>query len=776
MTLEIGFLFALLGAMVYLFLTEKIPVDLTAFLGLVILIFAGYVAPEDAFSGFASSAVITMLAIFIVSAALLNTGVADGVAGRIHRWVGSREIPLVVTIMIVAGVLSAFMNNIAATAVLMPAVASLGRKADLPPSRLFMPLAFGAILGGTTTLVGTPPNLLAGAMLEERGMQPFGLFDFTPIGLLLLGLGTVFMATLGRRLLPRVDAEKAGGEGGLELARLYQLEGSLLSIAVPKDSRLDGATLEETDLGSTLGVQILEIRRDRQKLLAPSRTTRLQAGDELLVQGKLEDLREILRVRGVSVADAESGMMRRPQSSIRGVRAKLPEGSPLIGRSLRELDFRGRYGCAVIEIEREGEAVRDHLASEILMRGDVVIGIGVEGALDRLEEEFDLVDSSAEVLESLSERSIFLLDVPATSPLVGVSLGVSRMGELMGLTVIGIVRGSGNWLPVTADEVIEAGDKLLVSGERSRIQGLVALDDLRLESVSSLPKLESESVLVAEATIAPRSGLDGKTLRELDFRDRYGVQVLGVWREGSAIRERLAQLALRVGDGLLLQGPREKIAALGSDRDFIVLADVAVQERRTRKAPFAIAGLALMVALVVAGIQPIQVSAFAAATLVILSGALTMQEAYRAIEWRAIFLVAAVLPVGGAMEKSGAALLLAQTVIDGAGPLGPYAVLGSLIVLSSLLSQGLDGAPAVVLLTPVVLQAAEGLGLSPYPLMMGVALAASAAFMTPFSHKANLLVMGLGGYRSMDYVRVGTPLTIVLLALMTFLVPFFFPF
>lgn len=146
------------------------------------------------------------------------------------------------------------------------------------------------------------------------------------------------------------------------------------------------------------------------------------------------------------------------------------------------------------------------------------------------------------------------------------------------------------------------------------------------------------------------------------------------------------------------------------------------------------------------------------------------------VEWRAIFLVAAVLPVGIAMERTGAALLLANIVTDVAGPLGPYAILAALVLLSSVLSQGLDGAPAVVLLTPVALRAASDLGLSPYPIMMGVSLAASAAFMTPFSHKANLLVMGAGGYRAKDYVRVGTPLTVVILILLVLIVPFFFPF
>lgn len=189
----------------------------------------------------------------------------------------------------------------------------------------------------------------------------------------------------------------------------------------------------------------------------------------------------------------------------------------------------------------------------------------------------------------------------------------------------------------------------------------------------------------------------------------------------------------------------------------------------------ALGALALMITLVATGAAPIHVAAFAGAVVSVLFGALDMEEAYRIIEWRALFLVAAVLPVGVAMESSGAAAWMAGSVVEVAGAFGPYAFLASLALLASLLSQGLDGAPTVVILAPVVILAAEQLGVSPYPLMMIVGLAASAAFMTPFSHKANLLVMNAGGYRAMDYVRVGTPLTIIILALLVFLVPIFFP-
>ena len=242
MTLQIAALFALLGGMVYLFLTEKLPVDLTAFLGLVILVFAGYVKPSEAFQGFSSPAVITMLSVFILGAALLETGVADSIAVRIHRLVGDSEMRLIVTLMVVAGVLSAFMNNIAATAVLMPAVATLAPRAGLAPSRLFMPLAFGAILGGTTTLVGTPPNILAAQMLSDRGLEPFKLFDFTPMGVAILApRAWSTCSPIGRKLLPNREKSGLARAGTDDLMQVYQLESRLFSLRLPEDSPLDGA-------------------------------------------------------------------------------------------------------------------------------------------------------------------------------------------------------------------------------------------------------------------------------------------------------------------------------------------------------------------------------------------------------------------------------------------------------------------------------------------------------------------------------------------------------
>ncbi len=775
MTAEIAILFAVLVAMAYLFFTEKLPVELTAFAGLVTLVLGGYLGAGEAFSGFASPAVITMLSIFFLSAALLRTGLADLVAARAHRLLGNREIPLIVTIMLVAGLLSSFMNNIAAAAVLMPAVTGLARHSGLSPSRLFMPLSFGAILGGTMTLVGTPPNILAAELVAERGLEPFAIFDFTPLGAILLASGIVYMVLVGRRFLP-ARALTSTEAPERDLAQIYRLHETLFSLRIPPGSKLDGLTLAQTRFGSALGVQVVGILRQGKKTLAPLANTVLRGGDVLLTEGSVNDIRELFRFQEVELQEAPPEELARATRNGFGISARVPPDSPHAGRTLRDIGFRARFGATVVAIRRDAETIEGSLAETALAEGDELLIVASAPSLKReeLEREFSLTPLPEPGLKELADR-LFLLRIPAGSRLVGATLGMSRLGELLGITVSAILREDEARVAVEPNEEFRAGDRLLVSGEASRIRNLVELGTVELQHDKLETRIESPDVGVVEMTLSPRSRASGRTFAELSFRERTGLQVLGIWREGHSLHRSLANVPLRFGDAYLLQGPWSKIRLLGSDPDYVVLSPAAQEPRRTAKAPFALGGLALMIALVVSGFQPIHVAAFTAATFVVLTRAITMEEAYRAVEWRAVFLVAAILPVGIAMERTGAAELIAHTVVRLAGPFGPHAVLAGMFILGSLLSQCLDGAPAVVLLTPVAMQTAGQLGLSPYPIMMGVSLAASAAYMTPFSHKANLLVMGAGGYRVVDYLRVGTPLTLVQLGLLVLLVPWFFP-
>ena len=776
MTLEIAFLFSLLGVMIVLFLTEKLPVDVTAFAGLSLLVATGLVTSDEAFQGFASPAVITMLSVFLLSAGLQYTGVAEALGSRIYRVVGGREVPLIVAIMIVAGVLSAFMNNIAAAAVLLPAVVSLARKAGLPPSRLLMPLAFGAILGGTTTLVGTPPNLLASEVLTDQGLRPFGLFEFAPFGLALLAAGVVFMVTIGRKLLP----DHSGGMAEMEranLAEVYRLEESLFSITIPAASKFADKTLAESRLGSLLGIQVVSVFRGGEEVLAPEGGFRLNAGDRLVVQGRRRDFQDRLELQDIEVAELGSTSMVSAATSVSGIVVRLAADSEFVGKSVKDLDMRNRFRVTVVEISRSGQPVRDGFIDLPFEAGDEVLALGPVALINELASrtEVDVVAEGRDAIERL-EEGLYVLQVSESSSMAGSSVAETRLRERFDLTIVGVVRGDETELVVSPNQPLHAGDKLLVTGQPAKIAQLLELGQVEVADKTPGASLESDDVTLVEAVVAPRSAAVGHSLRELAFRKKYGLRALAIWRGGEPLRTGLPDIKLRLGDGLLLHGRRDKVALLRSDPNFVVLSEGDSGPRRPGRAPFAIGSLLLMVGLVVAGIFPIQVAAFFAATLVILTRALHMHEAYRAIEWRAIFLVAAILPVGAAMERTGAAQLLASSVAGLAGDAGPYAVLLALMVLSSLLSQGLDGAPTVVLLGPVVISTATQLGLSPFPLMMGVGLAASAAFMTPFSHKANLLVMGAGGYRSMDYVKVGTPLTVVVLLILTLMIPALMPF
>jgi di/tricarboxylate transporter len=774
-TTDSAILFAVLAAMAYLFLTEKLPVDLTALLGLLVLTLTGIVTPSQAFAGFSSPAVITLLSIFFVSAAMIHTGLAEMVGGRIHRRIGDRETALVVAVMLLAASISAFMNNIAAAAVCMPAAAGVARKSGISPSRFFMPLSFATLLGGTLTLVGTPPNILASEALAERGLHPFSLFDFTPAGLALVAAGITFVAIAGRRLLPaRALAEP--GTPRSDLARVYRLHETLFSIRIPEGSRLDGLTLGEMKLGTALGAQVVGILHEGRRELAPEARTPLLGGDVLLVKGRYDDLRELFRLQGVEIGEARPGDLAKAASRATCIALRVLPGSPIAGRTLRGVKFRETYGAVVVGI-RKGEEIQDSdLASLRIREGDEILALGERSELGLLAQQKGMEASDAG--DSLFERMkghLFLLRVPEGSGLVGQTIGESRLGELVGLTIAGICRAGDEFLPARPEERVRAGDEFLVAGEAERVRSLLALEGLEIRPEALGAAIESDDVGIVEIAIAPRSRAAGRTLAEIRFRERHGLQVLAVWREGRAIHANLAHLPLRFGDALLIQGPWNRIRLLASDGDFLTLSLAAQEPRRTHKAPFALASLLLLVAAVVTGWQPVHVASLAAAAFVVLSGAITMEEAYRSIEWRVVFLVAAILPVGVAMERTGAAALLSRAVLDVAGPAGPIAVLAALALLSSLLSQCLDGAPAVVLLAPVAFGAAERLGVSPRPLLMGVGLAASAAFMTPFSHKANLLVMGAGGYTTRDYLRLGTPLTLLFLLLVVAVVPILFP-
>ncbi|HSJ07220.1 MAG TPA: SLC13 family permease, partial [Longimicrobiales bacterium] len=328
-------------------------------------------------------------------------------------------------------------------------------------------------------------------------------------------------------------------------------------------------------------------------------------------------------------------------------------------------------------------------------------------------------------------------------------------------------------------EVIRADDLLLLQGSDRDLEVLQGLQELEItpQSAALAAELESQEVVVTEVLLSPRTRLVGRTLADLLFRDHYGLTVLAIWREGRAYRSRLQEMPLEFGDALLVYGHRRSMAALSRDPDFLVLDRDAAQAPRLEKAH--VAGVIMLAVLAAAlfGFVPIAIAALTGSALMVLSGALTMEEAYRAIEWKVVFLVASMLPLGAAIEHSGAAQLAAEALLGSVGELGPRSLVAAFFMLTVVGTQVLLIPPsaAVVLIAPMVLSTAGALGTSPHLLMMTVAIAASSSFASPLSHPAHLLVMGPGGYRFIDYVKIGAPLTLLSLAVAVALLPVLFP-
>lgn len=583
-----------------LFATEKLRADLVAVIVTVSLAVTGLVSIDEAFAGFSNPAVITVAGIFVMSAGLLRTGGADQLV-RALRYVGGRsERRLIGATVLLVGVLSSFMNNIGATIILMPAVIAAAKEAGVSSGRLLIPLAFGSLLGGLTTAIGTPPNLLINMVLVNHGFVPFRLFDFAPTGVIVLGTGALFLAVVGPKLLPARDPAT--------------------------ETVMSTSPAEKEQSVST----------------------------EVLIAPRAKDDR--------------------------------------------------RIGQIVAEF-----------------------GLTVLAALKHRD------DGHREIAAAADRRA---------------------------------ARKAGT-------------GALLVEGHRDNLLRAVAARRVRiLAEVKHPPDVDAngEGSRLVEATLAPRSTLSGKTLKELDFYHRYGLTVIGIRRHGETIREPLAQVRLRFGDTLLLRGTPERIRRLSPDTDFLLLEPVenpAPDYTRTGRAVTIFVGA---IGLAAVGGLHISLAATFGAVAMVLSGCLRIEEAHRAIDWRTIIAIGGMMPLGTALETTGAAGLIAESLARVGAVGGPLLACTIIGIATIGLTQLLTNAATAILVGPVALGVADAMGISPYPVMMIVAIAASTAFVTPIGHQSNLLVYNAGGYRFSDFVKVGLPLTLLILAAALIAVPLFWPF
>lgn len=387
--------FAILIIAFVLFLTEKLPADLVALLVVVALGVSGILTPEETFSGFSRSAVITIMAIYILAEALQRTGVTEQVGNILLKVGGKSELRLVVAVMIAGAFLSLFMNNIAAAAVLLPAASGAAKKADVNTSRLLMPLAFGTILGGMATLL-TTSNIVVNSILHDNNIEGFSLYDFAPVGIPLVIAGILYIAFIGRKQLP--------GESPLErtlapnkeeqddLIAAYHLGENLFRARVPENSFLIGKPLSESTLREDFGVSVVAIERKNKKLFALSPETEIEDGDTLVLEGDEDDFRgrdvepymEFLPASQWRDSDLES-------RAVEVVEAMLAPRSRLIGETLRSAHFREKYGMSALAIWRGDEEIITNLADIPLVFGDALLLQGTRDKLVVLADDADII-------------------------------------------------------------------------------------------------------------------------------------------------------------------------------------------------------------------------------------------------------------------------------------------------------------------------------------------------------------------------------------------------
>ncbi len=777
MPLSVILLLSIVGVALVLFVGGWLRVDLVGLLVLSALALTGLVTPQEALAGFSSPAVVTVWAMFILSAGLTRTGIAHRLGQPLLHFAKRSEVVLIVALMVVASLLSALINTVTVAAILLPATMELARRSGRPPSRLLMPLALGCLLGGPFTGISTPPNILVTESLEKAGLAPFGLFDFTPITGAIVAVGIAFMVLYGRRLLPNRSPDANARDS---LGASYDLAAHIFTTRIAEGSLLAGRTLAESRLASALHLTAVAIQRQGQLVLAPRPTEVLRALDTLIVHGRPDHLRRFHGSQHLHVEplDLLKGLV--PQCGV-VAEGRVGEGSKLVGLTLGESGLRREHGVHVLslvgpegrveDLRRRRMAVGDRLVLQAA--GEVLEEVARQGLVT------DLRTLEAEEAQQASGGRAQLLPVrvPDGSVLAGRDLVESRLGNAFGLTVVGIGRDSGFLCMPSPTEQVQAGDLLVLQGSPRDLEVLEGLQDLEIEeqAASQVAELESQQVGVTEVLLSPRTSLAGRTLGDLLFRDHYGLSVLAIWREGRAYRTGLQEMPLQFGDALLVYGQRSNLEAVARDPDFLVLDEAAAQAPRLEKAGIAAAIMLAVLASAILGVVPISIAALAGAAFMVLVGCVSMEEAYRAIEWKVVFLIASMLPLGAAIESSGAAEMGAQALIGSVGDLGPRWVVAALFTVTVIGTQVIPTAALVVLMAPIALSTASTLGISPHLLMMTVAMSASASFASPLSHPAHLLVMSPGGYRFMDYVKVGVPVTLLALLVSVVLLPVMWP-
>lgn len=589
---DIALLLAIIAFTITAFVREWMNMAVISMVCTGLLLLFGLVTPQEATSGLSNPAVVTVMMMFVLSSSLVHSGLITKLGYRIAEHTGSSQYKATVLVLVVVGVVSAFINNTAAVAVMMPVSLQLARHYRFSPSKILLPISYTAIFGGTCTLLGTSTNLLVSSLSAERGAGAFTVFEFLALGLLMFGVGLLYNLFVTIRLLPpRVHPRS--------LTRDYLLSAFLTEVKIPASCRLIGRTVLDEQISERHQINVLEILRGESKIPADLRSTPLAAEDTLLVRGAMEDI----------------------------------------------LAFKEQYG-------------------------------------------------------------------------------------------------------------------------------LLLLTDLKLSDAD----LSDQQTILAEFQLSPASRLVGSTLKEVDFRRRFGCFVLALRRTGEVIRDKLARIELARWDTLLVFGPRRRVEGLAEMDDFVSLGERELTIRLSPRWWLSAGVIALVVVVAALGITDILTAAFLGGVVLLTTRTITIQQAFHAIDWTVIFLLAWILPLGIALENTGLAALIGQHLGAAGERWGPAAMLSILYLATSLLTSFFSNNATAVLMVPIAFTAADQLGVDVKPFLMAVAYAASASFMTPMGYQTNAMVFSPGNYRFNDYLKIGSPLTLIFWILGSLLIPVIWPF
>ncbi len=592
MSADIIIVFIILTGAIILFSRDKIPVDLTAMIIMASLLITGIITPEEGISGFSNTATVTVAAMFILSAGLFNTGALNFVGEFLTRMTKKNYLTGLVTMLLIVSVISAFINVTAVVAIFMPVVIQIANRSGISPSKFLIPLSFGALFGGVNTLIGTSTNILVSSIAFQHGLKPFGMFEMTPFGIIILCTGIIYLLSTAKRLLP--DRKEAGN-----LSKEFHLEDYITEIIVLPESQSVHKEIKDSPLMGDLDLDIIEIHRGEKNKFLPSPHTIIMPNDILRVRCNIEKLKELQTREGIV------------------------------------------------------------LKSEISFK------------------------------------------------------------------------------------------------------------DLNLNL--------DESRLV-EAVVTSGSRLRGRTIKNINFRETFGATVLGIRHRGRLMRENLGNTILIPGDVLLIEVKKDWLPQLRRNNAFVIVSEVNPLKQKKEKIIPAVIILIAVVSAAATGIFPIVTSAVIGSVLYILFSILTLEEAYRSIEWRVIFLLAGVLTLGIAMEKTGAAGLIASSLLSILGSFGPTALLSAFFFLTLLFTNFISNNATAALIVPIAIITADSVGVSSRPFLMAVTFAASLSFATPVGYQTNTMIFGPGNYKFSDFLRIGLPLDIIFWLLASLLIPVFFPF